>query len=81
MKIKIEKEVEINLHEFASQLAMGNSDDQAQFFNAFAVTLAGCCGSDYKAGLQMCYVADDSDHPLTDSAKEIFSYLSGEYTK
>ena len=73
MEIKIEKTIEVSLHEFGANLASANSDEQAQFFNAFAITLEGLCGGNHE--MQIAYICDDKDHPMTNTTIEFFKSM------
>jgi hypothetical protein len=66
---------EINVLDFAKNLAQGDDFQQASLINKFAMELKICCRDKDLSGLQPCNIAEKLDSNGIDLVKSLFEFI------
>jgi hypothetical protein len=66
---------EVNIKEFARNLAQGDDNQQAEFFNEFANELKVCCKDENLDGLQPCNISNKLNENGKDLIKSLMEFI------
>lgn len=66
---------EVNVKEFAKNLAHSDDGRQADFINKFANELKVCCQDSDLSGSQPCYISDKLDSNGIDLIESLFQFI------